>query len=141
MYRPGYHPESFPRNLSHTLNFIRLQHVYDEWNHQVLLPLVLPHVFPPFFKLDQWYAVCSPPQRLAAQTMSLMFLCDSGSASSPPERGRSRLGCFFRPSAHRIACGSKFGRVVKALALGASLERGVGSNPTVTFFPSGGKKK
>ena len=29
----------------------------------------------------------------------------------------------------------KFGRVVKALALGASLERGVGSNPTAcTFF-------
>ena len=32
----------------------------------------------------------------------------------------------------------KFGRVVKALALGASLERGVGSNPTAcTFWVAG----
>jgi hypothetical protein len=29
----------------------------------------------------------------------------------------------------RLACGCKFGRVVKALALGASLARGMGSNP------------
>ena len=28
-----------------------------------------------------------------------------------------------------FSCGGKFGRVVKALALGASLERGMGSNP------------
>ena len=33
-----------------------------------------------------------------------------------------------------IGQGSKFGRVVKALALGASLERGMGSNPIACIF-------
>ena len=53
-------------------------------------------------------------------------LMDKGLPSGGRDCGfESRLGLFFA----RYYTLREFGRVVKALALGASLERGMGSNP------------
>ena len=49
-------------------------------------------------------------------------------------------GCNFFSLSPVAQCVRKFGRVVKALALGASLERGTGSNPVACRFFLLGKK-
>ena len=61
---------------------------------------------------------------------------DLGVGGSSPPRDLSTFLVFFRqhefivkPLPTKLKRGCKFGRVVKALALGASLERGMGSNP------------
>ena len=56
------------------------------------------------------------------------------------KRERQSVPGISREQQHRVRSEvsvtrtRKFGRVVKALALGASLERGVGSNPTACTF-------
>ena len=66
--------------------------------------------------------------------------CPSGAMDSASDFGSGGWG-FESPLgllifSHSKVLWSKFGRVVKALALGASLERGMGSNPIAckTFF-------
>ena len=49
------------------------------------------------------------------------------------------LHFFFCLSKEKLSC--KFGRVVKALALGANLERGTGSNPVTWTFVFVPKKR
>ena len=77
----------------------------------------------------------------------LVSYCPSGAMDSASDFGsggwgfESPLGLFFFAVALfgclllRIPSSSKFGRVVKALALGASLERGRGSNPLACKTP------